>query len=70
MEISIGTIVKFENGYYRISADCGKGDKRWFNLRSIFHNTIYRKRVPASQVIEAETEFYNRWSQSETYLQM
>jgi len=70
MEVSIGSIVKFENGYYRISADKGKGDKRWVNLASIFGSSIYHKRVPYSQITEAQNEWYNKWTQSETYMSM
>lgn len=65
--IEVGSIVKFKSGYYRVSADKGTGAKRWFNLKSIFGNTVYYKRVAASEVVEAEQEWYNRWTQSESY---
>ena len=68
--IAVGSIVKFENGYYRVSADKGTGSKRWFNLKSIFGNTIYHKKVSASEVVEAHDEWYARWTQSESYMSM
>jgi hypothetical protein len=63
----VGSIVKYENGYYRVSADKGYGDKRWVNLKSVFGSKVYYKQIPASQVVEAQEEWYARWSQSETY---
>ena len=70
MEVSIGSIVKYQEGYYRVSADKGYGAKRWVNLRSIFGSTVYHKRVPHNEVIEAQEEWFNKWSQSETYMSM
>jgi hypothetical protein len=70
MEVSIGSIVKFENGYFRVSANQGKGDKRWVNLTSIFGTKVHHKRVPYSQITEAQEEWYNRWSQSQSYMEM
>jgi len=68
--IEVGSIVNYEGGYYRVSADRGNGDKRWFNLASIFGSKIYHKRVPANQVFEAKAEWYAKWSQSESYMCM
>ena len=65
--IEVGSIVSYEGGYYRVSADRGTGNGRWFNLASIFKGKIYHKRVPANQVFEAEDEWYAKWTKSETY---
>ena len=65
--LNVGSIVKYAGGYYRISADRGTDDKRWFNLASIFGTKIYHKQIPATAVVEAHQEWYDRWTQSETY---
>jgi hypothetical protein len=67
---TVGSIVRYEDCYYRVSADKGCGDKRWVNLRAIFGNKVYYKQIPANQVVEAEQEWYARWSKSETYMCM
>ena len=69
--IKKGSIVSYEGGYYRVSADKGNGDKRWFNLKSIFGSFKYTiKQVPANQVFEANAEWYAKWSKSESYMCM
>ena len=68
--IEVGSIVRYENGYYRVSADKGYGDKRWVNLKAVFGKTIYHKRVPADQVVEAQEEWYASWTRSESYMCM
>jgi hypothetical protein len=68
--IEVGSIVKYQGCYYRVSADKGTDAKRWFNLKSIFGNTIYHKRVSASEVVEAQEEWYAKWSKSESYMCM
>ena len=70
MENLQSAIVKYKGGFYRVSADKGQGEKRWVNLKSIFGNTIYYKHVPVTEVVEAEQEWYNRWTQSESYQSM
>lgn len=65
--LNVGSIVKYAGGYYRISADRGTGDKRWFNLASIFGTKIYHKQIPATAVVEAHREWSDRWTQSESY---
>lgn len=69
-DFTVGSIVRYENGYYRVSADKGYGDKRWVNLKAIFGKKVYYKQIPANQVVEAEQEWYAGWSKSETYMCM
>jgi len=66
IEIINGSIVKYKSGYYRIS--CIKGGK--VNLRSIFRSTISFKGVPLTDVVEAQSEWFASWTQSETYICM
>ena len=54
------------SGYYKITSIRGM----YANLGSIFGKTIYHKRVPLSWLIEAEAEWYSKWSQSESYMSM
>ena len=69
-----GTVVKLIDryatgdfaGYYRITSVRGQ----YANLGSIFGNTIYHKRVPLTNLVECEDEWYARWSNSETYMCM
>jgi len=70
MENLQSAIVKYKGGFYKVSADRGKGDKRWVNLKSIFGRTIYYKQVPVSEVEEAEAEWYTSWTQSDAYRSM
>lgn len=72
--LKAGSIIKVVNrysegvmsGYYRITSIRGM----YANLGSIFGKTIYHKRVPLSWLIEAEAEWYSKWSQSESYMSM
>jgi len=64
--ISVGSIVKFENSFYRVSAVIGKKNIT-FNLASIFGSKIYFKRIASEKIIEASDEWYNKWSKSEAY---
>jgi hypothetical protein len=57
MEILIGSIVKFENGYYRVSGDQGNGSERKFNLKSVFNQDLQQRDIPYLQVTEAREEF-------------
>jgi len=63
MEINIGSIVKYQNGYYKVT----RCTKATVNLGSIFGSHIYHKGINKSEVTEAAAEWHERWSQSETY---
>ena len=67
-EIKVGLIVsiKGESGYYKVTNH--RGGK--VNLGSIFGRSIYHKGVPVENVYENGDAFYDRWSQSETYMCM
>ena len=67
-EIKVGSIVsiKGESGYYKVTSY--RGSK--VNLGSIFGRSIYHKGVPVENVYENGDAFYDRWSQSETYMCM
>jgi hypothetical protein len=67
-EIKVGSIVsiKGESGYYKVTNY--RGGK--VNLGSIFGRSIYHKGVPVENVYENGDAFYDRWSQSETYMCM
>jgi hypothetical protein len=67
-EIKIGSIVsiKGESGYYKVTSY--RGGK--VNLGSIFGRSIYHKGVLIENVYENGDAFYDRWSQSETYMCM
>lgn len=65
--IEKGSIVKYthagESGYYRVTAKF----KETVNLGSIFGSQIYHRSVLLGDVTEAHDEWYEQWSQSETY---
>ena len=63
IEIRKGSIVKFENGNYRVTSL--RGGK--VNLGSIFGKHIYHKGIPVECVNENSAAWYEHWSQSETY---
>ena len=67
-EIKVGLIVsiKGESGYYKVTSY--RGGK--VNLGAIFGRSIYHKGVPVENVYENGDAFYDRWSQSETYMCM
>ena len=73
-EIVKGSIIKLKEryaegelkGFYRITSIRGQ----YANLGSIFGGHIYHKRVPLEWLIECESEWYERWSKSETYMCM
>lgn len=67
-EIKVGSIVsiKGESGYYKVTNY--RGGK--VNLGAIFGKSIYYKGVPVENVYENGDAFYDRWSQSETYMCM
>lgn len=62
-EINSGSIVKFEGGFYRVT----RCTKNTVNLASVFGGRIYHKGIAKAEVTEAGAEWYDRWSQSETY---
>jgi hypothetical protein len=64
--ITKGSIVTYKNGWYRVSAL--RGGK--VNLRSVFYDKVYFKRIPIEDVKEDEKNFMIHWQQSETYQSM
>jgi hypothetical protein len=61
-----GTIVKYDGGFYRITRET----KNTVNLGAIFGSRVYHKGIQKSLVTEAHDEWYQRWTQSETYMCM
>ena len=61
--LKLHSIVKFRDGYYEISALY----KNTANLRTIFSQKIAHKKIPRRELIEAYDEWYEKWSQSESY---
>jgi len=66
IEVQKGSIVRFEDGNYRVTSL--RGGK--VNLGSIFGSKIYHKGIPVEYVVEYGVEFYESWSKSETYMCM
>jgi len=66
IEIKKGSIVRFEEGNYRVTSL--RGGK--VNLGSIFGSKIYHKGIPVEYVVEYGAEFYESWSKSEIYMCM
>lgn len=60
-----GSIVKFNEGYLRVTAYFPKSGR--VNLGGIFNGKIYYKGIPDYKVEEAEAEWYEQWTKSETY---
>ena len=66
-EIKKRSIVKYDGGYYRVT----RATKATVNLGSISHRKqIYHKGIPKTEVVESEAEWYEWWSDSETYRSM
>jgi hypothetical protein len=63
MEIGTGTIVKYNGRFYRITRET----KNTVNLGGTFGYRVYHKGIEKSLVTEAEDEWYQRWTESETY---
>ena len=66
--LSVGSIVKGKlfstiTGYYRIKSIRGA----YANLCGPFGRAIYHKRIPLTQLVECENEWYAKWQRSETY---
>ena len=40
---------------------------KWANIATIFGGRVTDKKVPLTELTECADEFYERWSQSETY---
>jgi hypothetical protein len=66
IKIKKGSIVRFEEGNYRVTSL--RGGK--VNLGSIFGSRIYHKGIPVEYVVEYGAEFYESCSKSETYMCM
>jgi len=62
-EIIKGSVVRYKDGYVRVTAKF----KNTVNLGGIFNGKLYHKGVPLSEVVEARDEWYEAWTQSETY---
>lgn len=63
IEITIGMIVKYQNGFYRVT----RLTKNTANLAAVFGSKIYHKGINRNEVVEATNEFHQQWSQSESY---
>ena len=63
MEINTGSIVKYQGGFYRVT----RCTKNTVNLGAIFGGHIYHKGIKKSDVTEAHGEWYEKWTQSESY---
>ena len=64
--IQKGSVVKYKDGYMEVTAKF----KNHVNLGPIFHGKTKVKHVPLSEVSEAHDEWYEKWTQSETYKSM
>lgn len=62
-QIKKESIVKYKDGYFRVSALF----KHTVNLCGVFSSYIHHKKVPLSEVKEAHDEWYKLWQESETY---
>ena len=65
-ELQVGTVVRHKDGWVRIT----RLNSKWCNLGAIFGSRIYEKKVPLTEVYADEVAWYERWSQSETYMCM
>ena len=61
-----GAVVKFQEGFYRVSSH--RGGK--VNLAGVWNGRIYEKGILEAEVVEAHDEFYDYWSKSESYMCM
>jgi hypothetical protein len=61
-----GAVVKFLDGFYRVSSH--RGGK--VNLAGVWNGRIYEKGILEAEVVEAADEFYDYWSKSESYMCM
>ena len=58
-----GTIVLYQNGWYRLTRVTSKT----VNLGAVWGGHVYHKRVPIDQVVEDEAAWYDNWRKSESY---
>lgn len=65
-EIVKGSIVKYQDGFYRVS----RKNTNSVNLAGVFTSYIHHKSVPINEVVEAHDEWHTEWTQSETYMSM
>ena len=62
-EIKIGTIVRYQHGFYRVT----RLTKNTANLAQVFGSKVYHKGINRNEVFEATEAFHKQWSQSESY---
>lgn len=62
-QVEKSAIVKYQGGYYRVSAVIAGT----VNLVGVFDSKSRFKRVPIADVVEAHDEWYAKWQQSESY---
>jgi hypothetical protein len=66
-EFSVGNVVSYNDGYYRIS----KANRDTVNLRGVWGSKrVLHKSVSVAEVREAGNEFFESWSRSESYMCM
>lgn len=64
--VTRGSTVKWNGGYYRVSARFSKT----VNLRGVFGSRPVAKGVPVADVVEAYDEWSAKWAQSDAYRSM
>ena len=62
-EIHKGSTVKHKDGWYVVSAKF----KNTVNLMTIFYGRVVLKKVPLNEVEEDYDNWYQHWSESESY---
>jgi hypothetical protein len=65
-EIAKGMIVKWDGKFGMVS----KVTKTTVNLKGPWGGKVWAKQVPIEEVVPAGAEFYNKWTNSETYMCM
>jgi hypothetical protein len=58
-----GSIVKYQRVFYRVT----RATKNTVNLGPVFGNKVEHKGIQKSEVVEARDEWFDYWSNSETY---
>jgi translation elongation factor P/translation initiation factor 5A len=66
--IKKGSVVRYKDGHCRVTAIFKSSQTA--NLGGIFNGVVYHKRVPLSEMVEDEANWYKSWEQSETYQSM
>jgi hypothetical protein len=64
--IQKGNIVQYKNGWYRVSAVYKDGTA---NLKGVFNNHLYHKRVPMAAMVEDGNGFWAWYQNSDAYRQ-